>query len=108
MTYIKKILRAHSESVLIFFAVVFLVVIVAFFFEAINVAVTETERAAGFSAVNTSAQFNLQDAAKIDFRGLLKNDSSTAPSPSNVTPSASTVIVLPPPAAASGTATTTQ
>jgi hypothetical protein len=68
--------RAHSETVLISSAILFLVVIAGFLYGTLNVVFSEIDRAIGSVSVQSASGFDLQSAARIDFRGLLGGDAT--------------------------------
>ena len=87
----KTIFKNHSEAVLIFLAAIFLVVIVWFVYDAIQVVVAQVNRVLISPSAPMEAGFDLGDATQIDFRGLMTNASSSVTSspanPATTTPS---------------------
>jgi hypothetical protein len=78
MMPIKKFLRTHMEAVLISFSTIFLVIIGVFLYNTIEIVVTQSARAIATPAQQNGTGFDLQDAAKINFKGTLGNSSTTA------------------------------
>jgi len=76
MITMKNFFRTHSEAVLIFFTIFFLVTIGTFLYGTINVVFSEIDRAIISAPAQSGEGFDLSDAAKIDFRGLLNGSSS--------------------------------
>ena len=76
-----KFFGTHSETILISSAVFFLVVIVGFLYGTLTVVFSEIDRAIGSVSVQSATGFDLQSAAKIDFRGLLGGGAAQAPIP---------------------------
>jgi hypothetical protein len=66
-----KLLRNHFSIALIFLAIAFLVVIIGFYVWGIGyLATTVTQASVGKNAGASVLQFNLDAAAKLDYRGL--------------------------------------
>lgn len=68
----KKILAKHPETILIASALFFIAVIVGFYFWAVSDIVTTMDKALTYIPPQTNVGFDLQDAAKLDLRGLVK------------------------------------
>lgn len=69
----KKILRKQPEAILIILAIVFLVIIIAYFSWGIGDVVGEVNRASNASTSGGgNVSFNLKDAQALDWRGLVK------------------------------------
>jgi hypothetical protein len=62
---------------LISLAVLFLVVMAVFLYETIEVVVTQAARVSATPAQQNNSGFDLKDAARIDFKGALGNNSTT-------------------------------
>ncbi len=77
----KKFFRTHSEAILISLAALFLLVLVGFFYETIQIVFFDINQAIVVAPNKASTGFDLQDAAKIDFRGLVIGTSSTPAAP---------------------------
>jgi hypothetical protein len=93
----KTFLRTHLEAVLISCTVLFIVVIGGFLYSTIDVVFTEINRAIGSVSVQEVKGFDLQTAAKIDFRGILTGTVQQPKANTSIPPLAP--VVIPPPAA---------
>lgn len=86
----KKLLKGHSEAVLVFFAVVFIVVIVAYLYETIQVVVSQVNQALARPTIAPAQGFDLGSVKKVDFKGLI-NASGTVSEASPIPPPAAPV-----------------
>jgi len=77
MAIIKRFLKTHVETVLIFSALLFLVIIAAFLYETIEIVIAQSARVIATPVQQNGAGFDLQNAAKIDFKGIPGSGSST-------------------------------
>jgi hypothetical protein len=86
----KKIFYSHPDTVIATLALIFLGISAAFYLWASNDIFVEVHKALTFSPSQTTNDFNLTAAARLDLRGLLNN------SPSDSNSSASTVMPVVP------------
>ena len=76
---VKKIVKEHSEAVLIACAIVLVAVIGWYFFATVSTAFTKVEDAIEPPPSAGITGFDLQDAARIDFRGIMNGSNAGAP-----------------------------
>ncbi len=67
-----KFLRDHPETLLIILAVFFLAFVVGFYLWGMNDIVTTVNKALNYVPQQQDTGFDLQSAAKLDWRGLVK------------------------------------
>jgi len=91
----KKFFHAHPEIVIASLAIVFLGILVSFYSWAINDIYADVHQGLTASSAGGSDSFNLEQASKLDLRGIIPGDTSTLP------------VIVPPAAPAASTPTTT-
>jgi len=74
----KKFLHKYPNFVIGTLAIVFLAVLIAFYFWAINDAVAELKSALVTPPAQSASGFNLSAAARLDYRGLINISTSTS------------------------------
>ncbi len=86
----KKKLFSHPDAILAVLALIFLVILVAFYFWATSAIVTQVHRSLVAPLPESASGFNLKGASALDLRGLL-GQASSSPANSTPTPMAPTV-----------------
>lgn len=74
----KKTLFSHPDITIVTLAIVFLGILIFFYSWAIGVIVTQVHTALSASPGQTAAGFDVQEAGRLDLRGLLNQSSTTS------------------------------
>lgn len=73
----QKLIKSHPEIVLVSVAVVLLATIIGYFSWGMSAVIFELNRALKTSVSQEKPGFDLQDAARLDLRGLVDTSTST-------------------------------
>ena len=74
----KTFLKSHMETMLVFFAIIFILVILWFLVATIQTVVSQVNRAVVTPTPSPQQGFDLKSAERIDFRGIAVPTSSSA------------------------------
>lgn len=86
----KAFFKTHTETVLVFSAIIFIVVIFWFLFATIQVVVSEVNHAVVTPTAAPEQGFDLRSVAHVDFRGIDASSSAASVPPAEPAPAAMT------------------